>query len=87
VPGTTVRIGEETRQALRELERQTGYRTSELLALAVEQYRRSLILDVTNRAYAALRTDPEAWAEVEAEREEWEGTLADGLEDDPPASA
>ena len=87
MPGTTVRIGEETRQTLRDLERETGYRTSELLARAVEQYRRSLILDLTNRAYAALRADSEAWAEVEAERDDWDATLGDGLEDDPTPSS
>lgn len=87
MPGTTVRIGEETRKTLRDLERETGYRTSELLARAVEQYRRSLILDLTNRAYAALRADPEAWAEVEAERGDWDATLGDGLEDDPTPSS
>ena len=32
------------------------------------------------RAYAALRADPEAWADVEKERGEWDDTLLDGLE-------
>jgi hypothetical protein len=32
------------------------------------------------RAYAGLRADPQAWAEVEAERRAWDGTLLDGLE-------
>jgi hypothetical protein len=32
-----------------------------------------------NAAYAALRDDPRAWADVEAERREWDATLADGL--------
>jgi hypothetical protein len=30
--------------------------------------------------YAALRADPEAWAEVEAERKLWDATLMDGLD-------
>jgi hypothetical protein len=54
----------------------------EVLARAVEDYRRKRILDQTNAAYAALRADPDAWAEVLAERAELENTLADGLEDD-----
>jgi hypothetical protein len=87
VPSTTVRIRRETRETLRELERETGYRTTELLARAVEQYRRSVILSLTNTAYAALRADPDRWADLEAERAEWDATLADGLESDPSASA
>jgi hypothetical protein len=86
VSGTTVRIRTETRETLRELERETGHRTSELLARAVEQYRRSVILGLTNTAYGALRADPDSWAELKAERDEWDSTLADGLEGDPDAS-
>jgi hypothetical protein len=86
VPGTTVRIRRETRETLRELEQETGHPTTELLARAVEQYRRSVILGLTNTAYGALRADPDSWAELQAERDEWEATLADGLERDPPAS-
>jgi len=79
---TTVRIRPETREALRELERRTGERTPEILARAVDQFRRSLIIAETNAAYAALREDLTAAADVDAERAEWETTLADGLDDD-----
>ena len=78
MPGTTVRIREETREVLRELERHTGQGPQDLLARAVDQFRRSLILAETNTAYGALRADPGAWSEVEADRVEWEGTLAEG---------
>jgi hypothetical protein len=77
----TVRIREETREALRELERQTHLRTPDLLARAVDQFRRSLILAETNVAYGVLRADRDAWAEIGFEREEWETTLSDGLDD------
>ena len=87
MPGTTVRIRSETRETLRQLERETGYRTTELLARAVEQYRRSVILGLTNTAYGALRADPDRWADLQAERDEWDTTLADGLENDPLATA
>ena len=85
--GTTVRIRKETREILRELERETGCRTTELLARAVEQYRRSVILALTNTAYGRLRADPDSWAELQAERDEWDATLADGQEVDADASA
>ncbi len=79
---STVRIREDTRETLRDLERRTGAGPQEILARAVEQFRRSLILAEANAAYGALRQDAEARSELEAERREWEGTLADGLEDD-----
>lgn len=74
---TTVRIRTETREALRELEARTGEGTQELLAQAVDQFRRSLILAETNVAYGALRA-----VGRDAELDEWDATLEDGLEDD-----
>lgn len=79
MPGTTVRIREETREALRELEHQTGEGTQELLARAVDQFRRSLILAETNAAYGRMKANPDD--EFAAELAEWDGTLADGLDD------
>jgi hypothetical protein len=76
MPGTTVRIREETRAALRELERQTGQGTQELLSRAVEQLRQSLILAETNAAYGRMRA-----AGDEDDTRELEATLADGLAD------
>jgi predicted transcriptional regulator len=80
VPGATVRIKEETRTVLRELARQTNQPMQEVLARAVEAYRRQQMLAETNAAYAALRADPELWRAEQAERAAWEATLADGLE-------
>ena len=78
MPGTNVRIRKETREALRELEDQTGQGTQDLLARAVDQFRRSLILAETNVAYGRLRA--EAPDELDAELRELDGVLADGLE-------
>jgi hypothetical protein len=52
-----------------------------VLEQALEQYHRQQLLDTINAAYAALRTDPEAWSHLEHERLAWEQTLADGLEE------
>lgn len=62
---------------LRELEERTGERTQDLLAQALDQYRRSLLIAETNTAYARLRA---AAAEPGAELDEWDVTLADGLD-------
>lgn len=78
--GTTVRVTKETREALRELSEQAGESMQEVLARAVEAYRRQRILEETNAAYAALRNNPEAWREEQEERQAWEATLGDGLE-------
>jgi hypothetical protein len=79
MPNTTVRIREETRTALRELSSQTNQPMQEVLARAVELYRRQRILEQTNAAYAALRADPQHWREEQQERAAWDATLADGL--------
>ena len=48
--------------------------------LAAERERRRQILAETNARYAELRADPVVWAEILAERAEWDCNLADGLE-------
>lgn len=77
---TTVRVKQETRAALRELVRETNQPIQELVAQAVELYRRQLILERTNTVFGGLRADGEAWAEERAEREAWDAALSDGLE-------
>jgi hypothetical protein len=74
--GTTVRIRKETWETLRELEAHTGKRTPDLLARAVDQFYRSLLIAETNRGYAELRAQ-EGSAE---ELDRLEGSLADGLD-------
>jgi hypothetical protein len=78
--GTTVRIREETRDALRELEQQTGQGLQELLARAVDQFRRSLILAETDVAYGRLRSTADT--SPGDELGEWDETLQDGLDSD-----
>ena len=80
--GTTVRVGSPTYDALRDLSRETGQSIQHVIALAVEEYRRHRILEMTNNAYAALREDPDEWREVLEERELWDRTLADAPEDE-----
>lgn len=50
-------------------------------AVPTGEYRR-WFLEATNRAYAEMRRDPEAWAQELAERRVLEGSLMDGLEAD-----
>ena len=69
---TTVRMTEETRAVLRELARETNETMQQVLAKAVEAYRRRWILERHNASYSALRADPEAWREVRQERAAWD---------------
>ena len=78
---TTIRIREDTRELLRALAAETGEQLQDVVARAVESYRRQRLLAETNTAYAALKADPAAWSDELAERELWDTTLADTAEE------
>ena len=78
---TTIRVSTDTRDMLQTLARTTGVSMQDILAAALEQYRRQYVLSITNAAYAAVHANTQLWAEVEQEREVWDQTLADGLEE------
>lgn len=79
---TTVRISVEAKETLKALADETGRKMQEILDEAIERYRRQCFLEEAHRAFAALRSDPEAWAEELEERAAWESTLLDGVEED-----
>lgn len=78
---STVRVTNETKMAIRQMAKESRQSMQLLIAKAVEQYKRHLLLQRTNEAYAALRAQPDRWAEEQEERLEWEATLVDDLED------
>lgn len=55
-----------------------------VLDRAIEEYRRKRFLKAANNAYAALRSNEQAWQEEQAERNAWDATLSDDIEDDSP---
>ncbi len=75
---TTVRIGAETHQVLKEISRRTGEPARVVLRNALEAYRRKCFLEEVNRGFAALKKNKKAWKEELAERRAWDATLADG---------
>lgn len=75
----TVRISEASHRVLRELAEQTGQTMMDVVAQALDSYRRKLFFEQMDAGYAELRADPNAWAEHLAERQQWDATLADGL--------
>jgi hypothetical protein len=82
MPSATVRIKPQSHQALRELARTSGESLQDVLERAIEEYRRSRILDQVNACYAKLRADPKRWREELEERALSENTLMDGLGDE-----
>ena len=77
---STVAISESAYQLLQRLADQTGRTTADVLDSALDAYRRQVFIEQVNAGYAALRADPEAWAEVERERRSMAGSLMDGLD-------
>ena len=51
---TTIRVSIRTRDLLQELAQTSGRSMQAVLEEAIEQYRRQLLLEATNAAYAAL---------------------------------
>ncbi len=79
---TNMRVYNKTYSQIDKIAHQLKISKQEALDQAVESYRRELFLREANNAYAALRNDHEAWQNEKEEREAWDYTIQDGLEDD-----
>jgi len=77
MPSATVRISKGTRDTLRDLAIKSGESMQTIIDRAIEEYRRQSFIEQANKAYLALRENPEAWETELQERREWEATLAD----------
>lgn len=80
MPSTSIRIDEHALAVLRELAHKQRQPMQTILNEAIDSYRRQKFLEEANAAFAALRSDPEAWGEEQQEREIWDRTIEDGLE-------
>ena len=74
------RISERSHRTLKQLAAETGYTFEQVVDEALARYQRERLLDAINAGYAALRSDPRAWAAEQAERAAWDATLMDGLD-------
>jgi hypothetical protein len=77
--GTTVKVNPQTYATLKEAVAETGEPMIDVLAKAVEAYRRRAFLEGLNADFDNLRKDRQAWSDEQAERKEWDATLADDL--------
>jgi predicted transcriptional regulator len=78
---TTIRVSLQTRETVQTLAQATGVSMQQVIDQALELYRRQQLLLETNRAYARLRKDEEAWDALTHELAQWDKTLADGIEE------
>lgn len=76
----TVRVTADTRATLQQLAQESNESMQSVVAKAVDEYKTNWLLRRTNEAYAALRAQPDRWADEQSERAAWEATLADDLE-------
>ncbi len=75
------RVDEPTLQRVRKLAALEQTTQQELIARALEAFERTVLLDRLNASFARMRDDPRAWREEQRERQVWEGTIRDGLEE------
>jgi predicted transcriptional regulator len=80
MPSTSIRIDEQALAVLRELARRQRQPVQTVLKQAIDSYRREKFLEEANIAFAGLRRNPEAWNEEQQERDLWDRTTGDGLE-------
>lgn len=80
---TTIRIPAASHATLRQLADDEGRTIGQVVNDAIDRYAREQFLEGLNRDYARLQADPVAWNDWQAELTSLDGTLLDGLEDDP----
>lgn len=74
---TTIRVSEKTRDRLASLADAMGRPMTRVLDEAVDALERKMFFDTFNRRYEELRSDSEAWAEIERERQAEERAVRD----------
>jgi hypothetical protein len=74
---TTIRVSEQTRDRFARLAVLTGQPMTQLLDEAVDALERRVFFDRLEARFDALRDDPVAWAEIEAERATESATVRD----------
>ena len=80
---TTVRVRPHTYRILQDMARQRGESLPDALDRIIEAQRRAQMLEQANASYAGIAADPVADAAWRAEIAAWDGTLLDGLPDEP----
>jgi predicted transcriptional regulator len=74
---TTIRVSEPTRDRFARLAQATGRPMSQLLDDAADALERRVFFDQLSARYEGLHADPDAWSEIQAERNVESGALRD----------
>jgi predicted transcriptional regulator len=78
----TVRISPHSHHLLQELANEEAISMQAVLDRALEHYRRERFLQEANADYEALKQNPKEWKKVLEERQIWEGTISDGIDEE-----
>ena len=78
----TARISHNSDMIIQELVAKTGKTKVEIIEEALESYRYHERMRILNEQYERLRDDSNAWEQELKDRQELEGTLMDGLENE-----
>lgn len=82
MPSLNVRISSNSYQILKTLSKGEGQSMQSVMDQAIEDLRRRKLLEATNSAFSALKANKTAWQEESDERDIWENTLLDGVENE-----
>jgi hypothetical protein len=77
-----LRVADETREVLRELARLEGVSMQSVLDRALAEYQKKRFFDTLEAGFQALKNNSRAWSEEQQERQVWENTLLDSVEED-----
>lgn len=75
----TIRISPAAHQSLTEMAKEANSSLQEVLDQAIENQRRRLLLERTNRGYSKLRENKKAWQAWQTELRQLDATLGDGI--------
>lgn len=79
---TTIRVSREIYNDVKALAQNQHENIQDVMEHAVKEYKKKKFFDNLNAAYAKVQSDPAAWEEEQKERQIWDITLSDGLENE-----
>jgi predicted transcriptional regulator len=79
---TTIRVSSDTKARIDALAASSGIQIQAVVDQAVAELERTRFFEAFNRRSAELRANPDEWREIQAERAELDGALADWIRHD-----
>ena len=78
----TARISSKSDSIIKEISTLTGMTKVEIIESALEVYRHFERMRLLNESYTNLRANPQDWEEELSDREDLDGTMGDGFDED-----